>query len=200
MDLVGQIGVDNEVVLSEVDATFISLALDAIDRHRLLRLDYVSKRGATERLIEASLVIFSGTAWYIYGWCRLRQEWRTFRVSRIRALEIDPQVFDPKESFHKDLLDLSNSDYTPYRGVRVTLNMDATASQSLYVLAVLQGSIEPQKKRTRLQLLVPSYQDLLHVLIASGLDFQVEDSMAFKEYLATIAARICPDQKPTQSD
>jgi predicted DNA-binding transcriptional regulator YafY len=37
--------------------------------------------------------------WYVHGWCHLRQDRRTFRVDRIRRIDILPTTFDPPEGF-----------------------------------------------------------------------------------------------------
>ncbi len=31
-------------------------------------------------------MILYGPTWYLYGWCRLREDWRLFRLSRIRSV------------------------------------------------------------------------------------------------------------------
>ncbi len=68
---------------------------------RVLRLTY---RGAerdedTQRDVEPLGVVFYGGAWYLVGWCRLRLDYRHFRIDRIRRLELSPMVFVPRWDF-----------------------------------------------------------------------------------------------------
>lgn len=69
-------------------------------RH-VLRLTY---RGAgrsedTVRDVEPLGVVFYGGAWYLVAWCRLRGEWRHFRVDRVRQLEMLPERFPARPDF-----------------------------------------------------------------------------------------------------
>ncbi|MDB6114794.1 MAG: hypothetical protein JWQ62_1739, partial [Lacunisphaera sp.] len=64
---------------------------------RVLRMDY---RGSgqevdTAREVEPLGIVFYGGAWYMVAWCRLRQDYRHFRVDRIRRLELLPVAFAP---------------------------------------------------------------------------------------------------------
>lgn len=68
---------------------------------RVLRLTY---RGGdegdeTQRDVEPLGVVFYGGAWYLVAWCRLRTDFRHFRVDRIRRLEVTPLVFPPRPDF-----------------------------------------------------------------------------------------------------
>jgi predicted DNA-binding transcriptional regulator YafY len=67
----------------------------------VLRLGYVGKARTEEttRDVEPLGVVFYGGTWYLVGWCRLRGDYRHFRVDRIRALEQRPEKFEPRQDF-----------------------------------------------------------------------------------------------------
>jgi predicted DNA-binding transcriptional regulator YafY len=44
------------------------------------------------------VLLFSGL-WYVHGWCHLRKGTRTFRVDRIRRIDVLPRQFDPPDGF-----------------------------------------------------------------------------------------------------
>lgn len=74
----------------------------AIAERRLLRLHYVSADGAPSvREIEPLCVLFWGGSWTLAGWCRLRGDFRQFRLDRMRdcAPTGDVYVPDPARSF-----------------------------------------------------------------------------------------------------
>lgn len=48
----------------------------------------------TEREAEPLRLIFKSHAWYIVGYCRMKQEIRIFRLSRIKRLYVLPEIFD----------------------------------------------------------------------------------------------------------
>ncbi len=70
----------------------------AINEHRTVRITYhsYSRDEITERVIEPELLTFSGEAWYIDAYCRLRRANRNFRVDRIESLHILGERFTPR--------------------------------------------------------------------------------------------------------
>jgi predicted DNA-binding transcriptional regulator YafY len=40
--------------------------------------------------------VLKGYNWYVYGYCLLRQDYRIFRLSRIKELEVSPETFVPR--------------------------------------------------------------------------------------------------------
>jgi len=68
---------------------------EAVLTKRLIAFDYYNSYGAkTSRLIEPLKLIFKSKAWYVYGYCRLKQDYRIFRISRIRSLSLCDDFFE----------------------------------------------------------------------------------------------------------
>ena len=92
-------------------APIIRTLRDAIAHRKVLRMAYLSANGASERLFEPYYIAFRWSAWYVAGWCRLRDAFRMFRINRIVSLspteatyvfrELPPVVMDPDRMFHK---------------------------------------------------------------------------------------------------
>ncbi|CAM4476360.1 helix-turn-helix transcriptional regulator [Paenibacillus tarimensis] len=71
----------------------------AIASCRHVEFDYTNGRGEqTRRTCEPMLVVLKGYVWYLYGYCLLRKEFRIFRLSRIKQLELLPTSFVRRES------------------------------------------------------------------------------------------------------
>ena len=52
-----------------------------------VRITYLNTRGLfSERDVEPMTLVLKGYVWYLYGFCRLRQDFRIFRLSRIKQL------------------------------------------------------------------------------------------------------------------
>jgi predicted DNA-binding transcriptional regulator YafY len=64
-------------------------------------MDYRGRGQETDtgRDVEPLGMVFYGGTWYLVAWCRLRQDYRHFRVDRIRQLELTPIVFPPRPDF-----------------------------------------------------------------------------------------------------
>ncbi len=73
----------------------------AIVSRRVLRLRYRAKgrEAATVRDVEPLGIAFSGGAWYLVAWCRLRQALRHFKLERLLDLEVLPERFEPRPDF-----------------------------------------------------------------------------------------------------
>jgi len=59
---------------------------------------YTSLRGPSPRReVEPFTLALGASAWYLHGFCRLRGEFRLFRVSRIAELAVVDEHFDPRD-------------------------------------------------------------------------------------------------------
>ncbi|HTT63203.1 MAG TPA: YafY family protein [Bryobacteraceae bacterium] len=67
----------------------------AIVEHRKLNIEYVDGANrASTRTIDPLALNFWGTTWSIAAWCEAREDFRVFRLDRIRSLQMADQRFD----------------------------------------------------------------------------------------------------------
>jgi predicted DNA-binding transcriptional regulator YafY len=67
----------------------------AILQSCVIEADYINaKNEKSRRKIEPLRLIFKSQAWYLWGFCLLKNEYRTFRISRIKSLKITETEFD----------------------------------------------------------------------------------------------------------
>ena len=72
---------------------------DSILSHRVIQFLYHSSYGQeTSRSIEPYKLIFKGQAWYLFGFCKEKQDFRYFKISRIKKLFITEEEFNPRPS------------------------------------------------------------------------------------------------------
>lgn len=81
----------------------ISLVLDAIEERRLLSFAYYAPTGETKREVEPYYLIFKWSSWYVYGFCRARQEFRMFKLNRMGEITCLEQKFRLREVPAPDL-------------------------------------------------------------------------------------------------
>lgn len=87
---------ENKAIKEKLD-----LINEAINDGRLLRFVYTSNKGETlDRTVEPMALILKDSLWYLYGYCRLREDFRMFRLSRINDLQLCAERFVRRE---KDL-------------------------------------------------------------------------------------------------
>lgn len=67
------------------------------DRH-VIRFSYFGADGQRlSRSVEPIKLIFKSRDWYLYGYCRLRNGYRFFKLTRIKDLLLSPEAFTRKE-------------------------------------------------------------------------------------------------------
>ena len=78
----------------------------AVAQKKRVHLVYLGaeRRERTERDVEPYGLFQQGGAWYVVGWCRMRQAIRTFHVARIESLAVNPAAprtpdFRPRADF-----------------------------------------------------------------------------------------------------
>jgi predicted DNA-binding transcriptional regulator YafY len=77
----------------------------AILESKVIAFDYINADGIlSRRHIEPMLLLFKSQAWYVSGYCRMRRNFRTFRVSRIRNMLVTDEGFvrRPLESVEEE--------------------------------------------------------------------------------------------------
>lgn len=67
---------------------------DAIFSRRRIQFAYFAGTGGcTTRTVEPLKLIFKSKDWYLYGFCLLREDFRFFKLTRIKNLKILPETF-----------------------------------------------------------------------------------------------------------
>jgi predicted DNA-binding transcriptional regulator YafY len=70
---------------------------EGIAQRRLISFRYIdSNYRETERVAEPMTIVFQWFSWYLYAFCRLRNDFRLFRLSRLRDVKLLSQKFDRK--------------------------------------------------------------------------------------------------------
>lgn len=65
-----------------------------LNKHVITFHYFNSELKKSTRVIEPLRLIFKSHAWYIVGYCRYNDEFRTFRLSRIKQLKVVPELFE----------------------------------------------------------------------------------------------------------
>jgi predicted DNA-binding transcriptional regulator YafY len=67
---------------------------EAIRDNRVIRFAYTNGEGdQSSRTCEPMRLVLKGYVWYVYGYCLLREDFRIFRLSRVRDLELTHDTF-----------------------------------------------------------------------------------------------------------
>lgn len=85
-----------------------------------LEIDYISREGEhSRRVIDPHVLIYKQNVWYVYAFCHSRQNFRTFKIGRIKGARFTGRSFEKRE-ITKDEIPL-NFDYSSEQLIPVTL-------------------------------------------------------------------------------
>jgi predicted DNA-binding transcriptional regulator YafY len=106
-----KLGANSDAVVSMSEPVVIDLAshykgnltrkIEQIKRAvletRLIEFDYFYDKGESHRRIEPYFVIFQWSAWYVFGFCLERQDWRMFKLNRLWNLSLCDEHFTMRD-------------------------------------------------------------------------------------------------------
>ena len=78
----------------------ISCLTNAIDNRVLAEIEYDSRENErTIRTVEPMALIHKNKKRHLVGWCKLREDYRTFRLDRIEMVKVTKDWFERKTDF-----------------------------------------------------------------------------------------------------
>lgn len=97
---------------------------DYCRRHMLLRIAYRdNKGGASTRDIEPMTLVYRGSSWYLFAWCRNRADYRLFRLAAIEKLEPAGERFQPRPGTYESIV-LAREDEADRIAVRIRFDAE----------------------------------------------------------------------------
>lgn len=108
--LMNKLAPDNKAVVSLKDNVIIDLSShykdslsekialikQAVSDSRLISFDYYYGKGEIRRSIEPYFIEFRWNAWYLFGWCKMRKDFRRFKLNRLWDLQLTDNKFSPR--------------------------------------------------------------------------------------------------------
>jgi predicted DNA-binding transcriptional regulator YafY len=175
-----------------VDADVLTAIVGACRDHERLRFDYNDYNGAASlRFVEPHRLVNWGRRWYLVAWDTDRQDWRTFRVDRIRPRTPTGPSFTPRE--------LPDSDVAAYvsRGVssaawkyRTRVLLHASVDDVAQRIPPAAGLLEPIDDHTCVFDTGANTLDTLAVYLGiMGVDFEVSEPPELLDHLRMLADR-----------
>ncbi len=80
---------------------------DMIQSKKIICITYINQKNEmVKRDIEPMNLIFKGYAWYLFAFCRLKGDYRLFKVSRIKEIELKKEFFIKKSANYQDYIDM----------------------------------------------------------------------------------------------
>jgi predicted DNA-binding transcriptional regulator YafY len=158
----------------------------AIAERRLVSFSYSSYgRPAEERSVEPMTLVFKAYAWYLWGYCRLRGDYRIFKLSRIRDLETRLERFKRRSASY-------SPEAQPPEPAMIDLVLLADAERASQAEEWFGGeTLEREAEgRLRVRLRVPEGDWVLKTVLGFGPGIEILEPPAYRRALAEMAAGI----------
>jgi predicted DNA-binding transcriptional regulator YafY len=81
----------------------------SINQNLLIKIKYSNTKAETlERVVEPMTLVLMGYAWYLFAFCRMRNDFRGFRLSRIKDIDILGHNFTRRDASYKNYIKQDN--------------------------------------------------------------------------------------------
>ena len=160
----------------------------AVNDSRSLMIDYISRDGEhSRRVIDPHLMIFKQNVWYVYAFCHTKQDFRTFKIGRIKKASFTGGTFKKREIKRSEIpLDFY---YSKDKLTAVTLEIrtDSLADAEEW-LGI--DNIEPKGKSFVAEVTLPDDAQLVGKILSYGGAVKVLSPLSLKERVAAAAENI----------
>jgi len=167
---------------------FLKTIHNAIAEQKLLKFTYRSIKGeCLTRTAEPMTLLFKGYAWYLFAFCRTRQAFRLFRVSRMNNVIVLLQGFSRRNASYKEHADF-DTDKTQLVQLVLKFKSRARVRVEDYFL---EESIQPQADGSLLvEVSWPFDEWVISHLLSYGDDLEVKDPAFVRSILLKTAKNI----------
>lgn len=161
----------------------------AIEDFKEIEFDYVDSVGkSTSRRIEPYSLVLKGQKWYLYGWCCIRQDFRLFKLYRMRELNVTETVFKPREISLEELPwegDWQNS------GSMISLELVFEKEMESIVSEWFRDTIEKHEDgRIMVRVVLPENNWLYGFILSFGAGVEVVNPPHIRKIISEIADKI----------
>jgi predicted DNA-binding transcriptional regulator YafY len=119
----------------------LRLILDALSSKKLLEMNYTTfeEENTSDRNVESVGVYYAYEQWYMIAWCRMRRDYRTFRLDRINRLKLLEETYDPQP--HPTLKEYIDKVRTTEHLIQIILAVPFSAEKYLREQKYNQGFV-----------------------------------------------------------
>jgi predicted DNA-binding transcriptional regulator YafY len=173
-----------------VPAAQLASLAQACEGHELVSFGYSSREGArTTRRVEPHRLVATDRRWYLVAYDLDRNDWRTFRVDRAKAVRLTGHTFIPRPLADPGRLVAEAISAAGYR-YRAVVRFDATVGEVSRRVPPHVGSVEGNGESTLLRIGVDDVAWLTGYLVGLGFRFEVIDPPELREGVLTIAQQV----------
>lgn len=160
----------------------------AVNENRQIIIDYISREGEhSKRIVDPHVLVFKKNVWYMWAFCHTKQDFRTFKIGRIRSASFTGGTFKKKD-FNRDDIDL-NFYYKDDELIDVTFSIEKSMLPDVEEWLGIDN-IEPHGNGFIATLSLPDDDCLVNKILSYGGAVKVLSPEALKEKVKETALKI----------
>lgn len=165
--------------------------LQSISSKKAIQLYYYSghRDQDTERVVEPVGIYYISNYWHMVAWCRLRNDYRNFRLDRINKIIHSDEVFRPRELTLKEYLAKWSAEN---KLEEVVISFDKSATKYIQQQKLYFGFSREQNKGNRVEItfLVPCLDYIASWLLSFGSQIRIISPLALREKMSERVAEL----------
>lgn len=160
----------------------------AVNQNQQLLIDYISRLGEhSKRKIDPYVLIFKQNVWYVWAFCHTKQDFRTFKIGRIRSASFTGKEFEKREFSRDDIfLDFY---YRTDELLEVTFEIDKDSLADVEEWLGIDN-IEPRGNAFYASLNLPNDEMLVNKILGFGGKVKVLSPASLREKVKATAQKI----------
>ncbi|MFZ5974849.1 MAG: helix-turn-helix transcriptional regulator [Bacillota bacterium] len=161
----------------------------AIRERRRIAFTYCSYEKCTERTVEPCVIVFKDSNWYLYAYCLLREDFRLFKLRRMRSVKTTDTVFAKRE-FTLDRVEWDDASETGI--VAIVAAFDRSMEYALADIFGMDNPCEPTEDgRLKVTFHMQPGGWLYGFLLGFGDKVEVLEPDALRRGIQSMAENIC---------
>lgn len=169
---------------SDAEKLLIQPILQAIQNKKVISFSYIDSIGnVTSRQVEPDNLYWSSGAWYLNGFCLMRQATRMFRLSRMSSLDLSEFDIQPRRPTLSPSKSMQSSSE-----IKVHLRFDPSVKQR--VLEQFQEECEQTEEGIDVRTVIYEPEYAVTLVLSYGLNVTVLAPEELKHRVASMAREI----------
>lgn len=163
----------------------------AVNECKSIMIDYISREGEhSRRVIDPHVLIFKQNVWYVYAFCHTKQDFRTFKIGRIKQASFTGSGFEKRVIDRNEIpLDFY---YSTDKLISVTLEIQkASLADAEEWLGI--DNIEPRGKSFIADVTLPNDDKLVGTVLSYGGAVKVLSPASLKNKVLEAAKKIASE-------
>ncbi len=185
------------VPVNTSEQLYLSTMHQAIVDKKVIRLEYFSsyKEETTIRDAEPIGLFYYAQAWHFIGWCRLRKDYRDFRLDRIRKLLIMEERFD--DTPHPSLKEYIQQMTEEREMQEIIVSFKKEAARYMLTQKYYQGFVSQEEKEGRVYMrFLTSYPEpFCRWLLMYTSSARIESPYSLKEIVGKLLKELAEHYK-----